>query len=56
MKSHIHADKKEITLQAQVSYGEKDDDVWYKIELLPEEKEMLLWKVVKELLVEMENY
>ena len=53
---YFNADKKEVTLQAQVNYGEKDDDVWYIIDLLPEEKEMLLWKVVKELLVELENY
>lgn len=52
---YFNTDKKEITLQAQINYGEKDDNVWYTIELLPEEKEMLLWKVVKELLVELEN-
>ena len=52
----FNVDKKEVTLQAEVSHGEKDDFVWYTIELLPEEKEMLLWKVVKGLLVELENY
>lgn len=52
----FNVDKKEVTLQAEVSNGEKDDFVWYTIELFPEEKEMLLWKVVKELLVELENY
>ena len=46
----FNADKKEITLQASVANGEKDDYVWYNIELLPEEKEMLMWKVIKELL------
>lgn len=52
----FNADKKEITLQATVAHGEKDDFVWYTIDLLPEEKEMLLWKVVRGLLVELENY
>lgn len=52
----FNVDKKEVTLQAEVSHGAKDDFVWYTIELFPEEKEMLLWKVVKELLVELENY
>lgn len=46
----FNADKKEITLQASVANGEKDDYVWYNIELFPEEKEMLMWKVIKELL------
>ena len=46
---------REITLQAEVSHGEKDDFVWYTIELLPEEKEILMWKVIRELLVDMEN-
>ena len=46
----FNADKKEITLQASVANGAKDDYVWYNIELLPEEKEMLMWKVIKELL------
>lgn len=46
----FNADKKEITLQASIANGEKDDYVWYNIELLPEEKEMLMWKVIKELL------
>lgn len=52
----FNVDKKEITLQAEVSHGEKDDFVWYTIELFPEEKEMLMWKVIKGLLVELENY
>lgn len=53
---YFNADKKEITLQTEVAHGEKDDYVWYKIELLPEEKEMLMWKVIRELLAELENY
>lgn len=48
---YFNTDKKEISLQASVSYGEKDDYVWYTIELLPEEKEMLMWKVIEDLLV-----
>lgn len=52
---YFNADKKEITLQAEVAHGEKDDYVWYTIELLPEEKEMLMWKVIRELLVNIEN-
>ena len=51
----FNADKKEITLQAEVSHGEKDDFVWYTIDLLPEEKDMLMWKVIRELLIEIEN-
>lgn len=52
---YFNADKKEIALQAEVAHGEKDDFVWYTIDLLPEEKEMLIWKVMRELLVELEN-
>ena len=51
----FNTDKKEISLQAEVAHGEKDDFVWYTIELLPEERKMLMWKVIKELLVELEN-
>ena len=51
---HFDVDKKEITLQAEVAHGEKDDYVWYTIELLPEEKEMLMWEVIGQLLVDME--
>lgn len=51
----FNADNNEITLQAEVSHGEKDDFVWYTIELFPEEKEMLMWKVIRGLLVEIEN-
>lgn len=47
---YFNTDKKEITLQASVAHGEKDDYVWYTIELLPEEKEMLMWKVIEDLL------
>lgn len=48
---YFNTDKKEITLQASVAHGEKDDYVWYTIELLPEEKEMLMWKIIEDLLV-----
>lgn len=51
----FNADKKEISLQAEVAHGEKDDYVWYVIDLFPEEKEMLLWKVIRGLLIEIEN-
>ena len=51
----FNTDKKEITLQTEVSHGEKDDFVWYTIDLFPEEKEMLRWKVIRELLVEVED-
>ena len=53
---YFNTDRKEISLQAEVAHGEKDDYVWYTIELLPEEKEMLMWKVIRKLLVELENY
>lgn len=49
------ADKREIALQANVAHGEKDDYMCYTIHLLPEEKEMLMWKVIKELMLEMEK-
>ena len=52
---NFNADKKEISLQAEVAHGEKDDYVFYAIDLFPEEKEMLLWKVVRELLIELEK-
>ena len=52
---YFNADKQEIDLQASVSYGEKDDYVWYAIDLLPEEKQMLLWKVIGQLLIDMED-
>lgn len=51
---HFNADKQEIDLQASVAYGEKDDYVWYVIDLFPEEKQMLLWKVIGQLLIDME--
>lgn len=51
----FNADKKEISLQAEVAHGEKDDFVWYNIDLFPEEKEMLMWKVIRELLIELES-
>lgn len=50
---YFNADKKEISLQVEVAHGEKDDFVFYEIELLPEEKEMLMWKVIRELLIDM---
>ena len=52
---NFNADKKEISLQAEVAHGEKVDYVFYAIDLFPEEKEMLLWKVVRELLIELEK-
>lgn len=52
---YFNSDKKEIALQAEVAHGEKDDYVWYTIELLPEEKEMLMWKVIGQLLVDIES-
>lgn len=39
---YFNADKKEIILYAAVAHGKKDDWVWYPIDLLPEEKEMLI--------------
>ena len=45
---------KEIKLHAVCNYGEKDDNVWYEISLFPEEKEMLMFKIIKELVNELE--
>lgn len=52
---YFNAEKKKITLQAEVSHGEKDDYMCYTIKLLPKEKEMLMWKIIRELLVDIEN-
>ncbi len=38
-----------ISMQFSVSNGEKDDFCCYEIDLFPEEKEMLMWKAIKEL-------
>lgn len=43
----------QIKLQAVCNYGKKDDRVWYEIDLLPEEKTMLMFKVIKELVNEL---
>lgn len=51
----FNVDEKEITLQVEVAHGEKDDFVWYTIDLSQEEREMLIWKVIEELLSEIEN-
>ena len=52
---YFNADKKETSLQAEVAHGEKDDFMTYEISLSPEEKEMLMWKVIRELLANMER-
>ena len=44
--------KREITLEATANNSEKDDYETYSIELLPEEKEILIWQVVEALLKE----
>lgn len=46
--------KQEISLNVSVANSKKDDFAYYVIDLFPEEKEMFLWKVVRELLVD--NY
>jgi len=51
----FNADAKEIFLEAVIAHGEKDDYKSYKIDLFPEEKEMLMWKVVKALLIDIEE-
>lgn len=51
---YFNGDTKELKLQAVCNYGEKDDYVWYDIDLFPEEKEMLMWKVIRELLIELD--
>lgn len=49
---HFNTLKMEINLQSEVHHGEKDDFVWYNIELSPEEKNYLLWKIINSLLVD----
>ena len=39
-------DKKEVKLQSACNHGENDDYVWYDIELLQEEKEMFMFKII----------
>lgn len=51
---YFNGTTKELKLQAVCNYGEKDDEVWYDIELIPEEKEMLMWKVIRQLLIDLE--
>ena len=46
----FNINKRKINLFATVAHGEKDDFAEYEIQLLPEEKEMLMWKVIKALL------
>lgn len=45
--------KQEIHLQANCNYGEKDDWVWYEIQLFPEEERMLMFKVIGALVQEL---
>lgn len=47
--------KMEISIQAEVAHGEKDDYATYSLELNPGEKIMLLWKVVDKLLEDIED-
>jgi hypothetical protein len=51
----FNIDKKDISLYADVAHGEKDDYKSYIITLTPEEKEMLLWKVVNQLMADVLN-
>lgn len=44
------SERKELDLWASIAYGEKDDYACYMIDLLPEEKETLLWKIIRQLL------
>lgn len=39
--------KKEIKLQAECNHGEKDDYVWYDLPLSAEEKETLMFMIIK---------
>lgn len=39
----------QIKLLAVCNYGKKDDRIWYEIDLFPEEKTMLMFKIIKEL-------
>lgn len=52
----FNVNNKEITLNASVAHSENDDYKWYTIDLLPEEKEMLMWKVIKSLVVEQNEH
>ena len=47
---YVDVDNKEITMNAQVFDEKETDDIWHNIELTPEEKQMLLWKVTRYLL------
>lgn len=44
---YFNADKKEIKLQAECNYGEKDDEAQYDLPISAEEKESLMFLVIK---------
>ena len=46
------AEKHKIELQGKCNYGEMDDEVWYKVDLTREEEEMLIWKLINKLTIE----
>ncbi len=44
---YFNADKKEIKLQAECNYGERDDEVRYDLQISAEEKESFMFLIIK---------
>lgn len=44
---YFDADKKEIKLQAECNYGERDDEARYDLPISAEEKESLMFLIIK---------
>ena len=44
---YFNADKKEIKLQAECNYGERDDEIRYDLPISAEEKESLMFLIIK---------
>lgn len=47
--------KRDISIQAKCNYGEKDDEVYYRLPMTLEEKENVMWHLIKVLAKEIYN-
>lgn len=43
----FNTNKKEVSIQAVCNYGEKDDEVWYKLPMSREEERTVLFTLIK---------
>ena len=48
--------KQEVSIEAVCNYGEKDDEVWYKLPMTLQEKEYVMFFVIDCLVKELELY